>query len=345
MQLVQAAQQGLSLGRAMPLIIQRLAEPALAIVEQYFPLKTAVESEPQAFSFNTLDAVFEASGYFKPTDSSSKSFVPTETGFNLLPEELKPIVKLYLTPENVQTLQEEIQARRMGVLEEAGDLLYEFVVWIALNQGYFEELLPKTREFIETHVQNQDSSKGRSIEEAMENVPMLSPTGRERLMHLTGFTGLQIESLLNITTLKFLCLQSRGRFQNPLADQEKQFWSEFEELNEHVPSGPLKVRLAQATQFCMDKSEEDNYLDAMTHLRGILVDILRATIGPHASLDTLIEYMAGKQLLRQSFNLYAYHMPGMDYNERKRVLKPFEALMELDLVKKAQQTNGFQALG
>jgi hypothetical protein len=120
-----------------------------------------------------------------------------------------------------------------------------------------------------------------------------------------------------------------------------QMIKENRELLKKVPSDrtDLTEQLGNLEELMKSGQMKDN----LHEIRKTLVKTARETISNRDCSDVMFRFIKKKHHLRQAFRLYKLNDPKLDYDTRKKVLKPFETVIEAYMLKRC--TNGFSAIG
>lgn len=223
--------------------------------------------------------------------------------------------------------QKYLEAHKLGIIEEAGDILFEYSVLTALKKDIItEELIDHV---METLV--KPSCEGKKT---FEFVPLLDeilthiPDNKQnQFLDIIGnFNPQKAKHLLALGVFKFAVFKAKNPAYNPLEDTRHYLYSEVEELQEHLEKNRLSGK--HLSPFIRYADKHQLPLKMVALYPKLLVDNY---FKKHFTARELLKYAFIKQMGRQEFN---YLHPEMSYNERKSHYKFKEAILEASFLKR-----------
>lgn len=311
--------------------------------------------------FDDVDAVLKATNYLED------KWISTRKGWSMLPEPIQHLLANFMCPASdriastARVLREAIETQKMGILEESADIWHESLSLVAVQEG-----LIRTEKFGELIQRIQDNLKAKgNLKNAMKiAADMIDTRDAQTLVNLVALppasdhgppdpvetdpflqkTVLDVnkaKDLLALMYLKFATLQLENKAKDPEAYTQTQLIYENRELLKRLPPerADLALRLIRLEPLMTGGRLKDN----LHTIRKALVTVIRENIKNQDNTDVLFRFIKLKHTLRQAVRLYKLDDPTMDYEQRKRVYKPFETIMEAYLLRRC--INGFEAFG
>ncbi len=235
------------------------------------------------------------------------------------------------------------ECKSLGVLEEASDMMYELYAMQALRQGIFTP--DDIARWVPAVQAQTDPVSGRAIPNPArkpfftvlgEITRTLSPAQVDAFQKITGMSEKRSRTMLGLILMKFALFKSRHPELNPLQDACKGIESEARELAEHLPPDLTRNQTPLGLAFEYigrpEQSQTELAHKPTDKMRDKLLDFINGHLKGAVSCDDMTQYIFIKHLGRQELD---YDNPGLAYDVRKNMIKPYEMLLETYILRKA----------
>ena len=235
-----------------------------------------------------------------------------------------------LTPELLQTLSKQ---RQLGIIEECGDLLFEFSTLRSLQAKVFPDLLTEAVTRWYQNTADRSFSRSFSFQDRLEKlVSALSQHCDNRPMHCFDEVGLSPElSKSDTQTIMALLLTNHGYSQGDPAyqDTKKRVLDEAHELSDQMNLGALRRSLFRLTvrafvAFPWLPARWFSVLPIYWSRKALKIK------DPSSFTEALCWQNARDKISGR--NEFSYLRPDLTRLQRKQILKPFETLQEVALL-------------
>lgn len=284
----------------------------------------------EPYPFEAIDPVLMPH-FAKPTSKGGKKYaIVTQKGWYYLPPLLQEMVKQFLTSQTLDNTKHMIASHKLGIAEEACDVLYEAASLAAIQEGLIRPGLLKSleRSFIQAHY-SPLQSQSRGLQYFMAtSLPKISQKDAQHFARFLNIPSTNINDardLLALTYLRLSSLQAEGRFKHLEVACRSQMMDELAELLENLPDARQKQQLSQTLSPLLSARKLSNSLPQIQHL---LIKALTQALGHPISPQQAIDFPRAKHIIRQGLRLATMNDTRVQYDVRKAISKPFEAIVE-----------------
>lgn len=229
--------------------------------------------------------------------------------------------KLFLQEANAY---EESQS--LGLMEEASDMLFELYTLQALRNKL---ITPNLIAFWVEDVQRRQVA-GEPFHDTLRAIYASLPEDSvKRFSKLSDIPEERAKPLLGLIVFKFAMYKSRHPGLDFEADTLPRMEAEARELIAHFPPDLPERQTVLGLAF----DYRDNPDQSTEKMRDDLLDVVNKRLKGRISYDEMVKYIFIKQLGRQELD---YDNPGLTYNMRKSMIKPYELLLETYILRESR---------
>ncbi len=313
--------------RAYPKILQQMPVSARPKTQLWSSERFRF-SQNTFFNFEGLDRVFNETGYLSKWKKGSaipiNGPVATESSWNYFSPSLKQEILPFLNKDAIPTLAKMLKRKKLGVLEEASDIWNESIALAAMEVGALDNLqLQRTVESV--YRKSDPSNLAHCIQEVASKI---SNRFAEQFAQLSDLSTPEVKEILALHYIRLASLQQEGRFKNLKKDTLTQLLGEYQELMEKLPTAPLRNHLRDLRKY-MKKGQKIS--PNLKLIQEGLIQILRESLGKKVSVQQMNQFLQVKHRLRRGLHLVRIKGEKIDYDRRKEMTKPFEALAEAQI--------------
>lgn len=227
--------------------------------------------------------------------------------------------------EDIQRYQSQ---NRYGLLEECSDILYEYYILKAIQKN----LLNQDNLTLQSQWVKQAIQSGMPFEEAFHKLQeSISPDKVKAYQSLTHLDDPQAAAdLMTLTSFKFMLGMIRGKTKNIRRETQLHIIKEGAELAERIPGlHPYKALMRLQTTVVSAFPNIN-----LPGFPAIPQRLVRESLAPHGPQHQ--DYLRFLHTKHRNRNELDYNSPGLGYIDRKKLLKPFEVLMETVFLKELE---------
>lgn len=225
-------------------------------------------------------------------------------------------------------LQAYLNANKLGVVEEAGDVLFEYTMLNALKKEIItEEVIDKVLKALVEPALNGSITRPEfttMLDQVLEHIPENNQT--KFLSMIGDFNPKKAKHLLALGVFKFATFRYYDPSYEYTSGTKEYLFSEVQELQEHLEN--RRVSGKRLPRFIRFADKHNLSIKVVSLYPKLLVDNY---FKKNFTVRDMMKYAFIKQLGRQEFN---YLHPEMSYNERKSHYKFKEAILEAGFLKR-----------
>lgn len=229
-----------------------------------------------------------------------------------------------VTAEDVQSFEKKHQ---IGLLEECADMLYEFQILQSIRRGIVhKDDLEVMADLVKGYLDNQKTFN--ATLEALRK--LVKPKQIKAFQKMMGFENPELaRNMLALTFCKFAMCKIRGNMVDAYAETRPRLMKETLELIERMPGRYIANRALRLHASLFTALPQ---LPA-SWFRWLPQRIVQSRMGSSApAYEDYMGFLYQKHLSRNELDYN--NCPGLNYEERKKILKPFELLLEFSFLKR-----------